>query len=71
MKCGSLYCKEPLKYELLSKDVWSENKKKTHYYAGVHCPKCDFTHRISPLYLQTARAVEQVKAHNLRVSKIH
>ena len=67
MKCGSLYCKETLKYELLSKAELVENREKKVYYAGVKCPKCEFTHRISPLYLKKADAVEQVEAHNLRV----
>ena len=66
MKCGLLNCNQELKYELLQKTVVLEKAKKTYYYAGVKCSQCEFTHRISPMYLKKKKAIEQVEAHSYR-----
>lgn len=71
LKCGALVCEEILNYELMSKSMLVDGAIKDFWYAGVLCPKCGFTHRISQTYSKKAKAIEQVKIHNQRVSKIH
>lgn len=67
MKCGSLMCTQEFDYALMEKAEIIESAEKTFYYAGVLCPVCNFTHRISPYYLKKKKAEEQVVAHNYRV----
>lgn len=70
MQCGGLACKKVFDYTLMNKSMLVDGKAKNFWYAGVLCPQCNFTHRISPIYFKKSKAVEQVKVHNHRVSKI-